>query len=142
MFRYATDNSNQPEEMLLIDWQMARFGHPAHDLGYFLFSSTSSEFRRHHLDTLLNEYFTILHAALLKIGIDLSEEGYNREQFMTETKQRYVLMMMFPLFILPILLDASKAVDHTLKDQDISEDLKNNKGIWILEMVARFVGKV
>ena len=61
---------------------------------------------------------------------------------MTETKQRYVLMMMFPLFILPILLDASKAVDHTLKDQDISEDLKNNKGIWILEMVARFVGKV
>ncbi len=133
LFRYPAENSDQAEEMLLIDWQIARCGHPSSDLGYFLFSSTSSAFRRQHLDSLFQEYYTILDTALAKIGINLDKEGYSQEQFMQETKQRYVLIMMIALFILPILLDASKAVDHTLKDQDISKDLKPitaNKGMY------------
>lgn len=131
LFRYPAENSDRPEEMLLIDWQIARCGHPSCDLGYFLFSSTSSAFRREYLDSLFQEYYTILDTALAKIGINLDKEGYSQKQFMRETKQRYILIMMIALFILPILLDASKAVDHTLKDQDISKDLKPtaNKGM-------------
>lgn len=127
LFRYPNENSEQPEEMLLIDWQIARYGHPSHDLGYFFFSSTSSAFRRKHLDTLFKEYYAVLKTALSKLSIDLDDEGYSREKFIDETKQRYILMMMIAFFILPILLDSSKAEDHTLKDQDISKSLTNDK---------------
>ncbi|KAI9562119.1 hypothetical protein GHT06_013084 [Daphnia sinensis] len=123
LFRYPSETSNEPEEMVLIDWQIARFGHPSHDLGYFLFSSTSSNFRKQHLDELFKEYFAALSIALGKLGIDLSEEGYNQAKFLEEVKQRYILMMMIALFILPILLDDSKAKDHTLKNENsISKD--------------------
>lgn len=118
LFRYPSEASNEPEEMALIDWQIARLGHPSHDLGYFLFSSTSSNFRKQHLDELFTEYFTALSIALGKLGIDLSKEGYSQAKFLEEVKQRYILMMMIALFILPILLDDSKAKDHTLKNEN------------------------
>lgn len=118
LFRYPSEASNEPEEMALIDWQIARLGHPSHDLGYFLFSSTSSNFRKQHLDELFTEYFTALSIALGKLGIDLSKEGYSQAKFLEEVKQRYILMMMIALFILPILLDNSKAKDHTLKNEN------------------------
>jgi aminoglycoside phosphotransferase (APT) family kinase protein len=133
LFRYPSQASEKPEEMLLIDWQIARCGHPSHDLGYFLFSSTSSSFRRQHLDELLNEYYETLSNALMKLDIDLSKEGYSQEQFIRETKQRYILMMMIALFILPILLDSAKAIDHTLKnDENLNKDLNEllEKGKW------------
>jgi len=119
LFRYLNETSEKPEEMLLIDWQIARCGHPSHDLGYFFFSSTSSSFRKQHLDELLDEYYAALSSALVKLDIDLKSEGYSQEQFIQETKQRYILMMMIALFILPILLDSSKAIDHTLKNDEI-----------------------
>ncbi|EFX85019.1 hypothetical protein DAPPUDRAFT_222817 [Daphnia pulex] len=124
LFRYLDETSEKPEEMLLIDWQIARCGHPSHDLGYFIFSSTSSSFRKQHIDNLLDEYYAALSSALVKLGIDLESEGYSQKQFIQETKQRYILMMMIALFILPILLDSSKAIDHTLKnDENLHKDL-------------------
>ena len=127
LFRYESMTANEPQDMLLIDWQIARLGHPCHDLGYFLFSSTSSAFRRQHLITLLEEYYVNLSSMLAKLGIDLDQEGYSKKRFMQETLERFVLMMMITLFILPILLDQSKAVDHTLKNEDISEDIVSVK---------------
>ncbi len=133
LFRYLDETSEKPEEMLLIDWQIARCGHPSHDLGYFIFSSTSSSFRKQHLDNLLDEYYAALSSALVKLGIDLESEGYSQKQFIQETKQRYILMMMIALFILPILLDSSKAIDHTLKsDENLHKDLikELEKGVF------------
>ena len=42
-------------------------------------------------------------------------------------------MMMIALFILPILLDSAKAIDHTLKnDENLNKDLNEllEKGKW------------
>ena len=120
LFKYPASDSHKPLDMVLIDWQLARLGHPAHDLGYFLFSGTSSSFRREHLNGLWIDYFTTLKSALAKLGINLEEEGYDQARFMREVKERNVLMLFIALFILPILLDASKAMDHTLKDKETS----------------------
>ena len=54
------------------------------------------------------------------MNIDLDQENYSQEQFMKETKQRYIMMLFQSLFLLPILLDASKAADHSLKDAEAS----------------------
>jgi len=118
LYRYETQESDEPIEMALVDWQYARCGHPSIDFLYYLFSSTSSEFRHSHFDGLLLEYFTTLKSALKKLDIDLDCEGYSFDQFTMETKQQYVLVMCFSFFILPIILDPAKATDHSLKDKD------------------------
>lgn len=140
LFRYAADDSShKPTDMRLIDWQIARIGHSCFDLGYFLFSSTSSDFRREHLDRLWQDYFAVLKSALSKLGIDLETEGYDQDRFMRERKERYVLMLFIALFILPILLDASKAADHTLKDKEISPDgQSDDNGITVSHTLYTF----
>ena len=120
LFRYENEGSTEPLEMLMVDWQLSRCGHPTLDPGYFLFMSTSSAFRRKYLDQLWIEYFATLKTGLKKLNIDLDQENYSQEQFMKETKQRYIMMLFQSLFLLPILLDASKAADHSLKDAEAS----------------------
>ena len=136
MFRY--DDGNRPTDALLIDWQIARLGHPSVDLCYFLFSSTSSAFRHEHLDGLLIEYFSILKCSLFKLGIDLGKEGYDRDRFMRESKERYVLSLFMALFIMPILLDAdaNKETNDAENHQKTADDpqriqlTRNEEGIY------------
>ncbi|KAF5305766.1 hypothetical protein FQR65_LT07662 [Abscondita terminalis] len=46
LFKYNNqENSNIPTEACLIDWQFSRFGSPALDISYFLFSSTDRKTR-------------------------------------------------------------------------------------------------
>ena len=122
LFRYAVEDSQQdkPLDALLIDWQIARIGHIFVDLGFFLFSSTSSDFRRQHLNELLAEYFSILKCALSKLDIDLEKEGYNHDRFLKDCSEHFMIALFIALFIMPVLLDESKAVDHTLKHQESS----------------------
>lgn len=121
LFQYKDEQSVTPLEALMVDWQLSRVGHPSIDPGYFLFMSTSSAFRRKYLEDLWIEYFIKLKAALKKLGVDLDEENYSQEQFIRETKQHYIIMLFQSLFLLPILLDASKAADHSLKDAEKKE---------------------
>ncbi len=131
LFRYAEEDSQQenPLDALLIDWQISRIGHVFVDLGYFLFSSTSSDFRRKHLTELLIEYFSILKSVLSKLDIDLEKEDYNQDRFLKDCKEHFMIGLFVALFIMPILLDASKAVGHTLKNQESSSDPVVAEGI-------------
>lgn len=117
LFRYDDCQQTKPSDALLIDWQIARLGHPSVDLCYFLFSSTSSAFRGEHLDQLLIEYFSILKSALFKLDIDLEEEGYDEDRFLQDSKERYILGLFMALFIMPILLDSNKGTNDSENHQ-------------------------
>ena len=118
LYRYENEKSEQPSEIALVDWQYAAIGHPSMDILFYLLSSTSSPMRHRYFDQLLVEYFTTLKLALGKLGIDLDSEGYNFNQFKIETKQHAVWAMCTNFFILPILLDPTKAADHSLKEKE------------------------
>lgn len=87
----------------------------------------------------MRDYFNNLNSALIKLGVSLEEEGYGEEHFMKEIKDRYMSGIFFALFIMPILLDAGKAVDHTLKDQDPSyniEKVENGKDFKFYPLIT------
>lgn len=65
MFQGAT-----PEKIVLLDYQITRYGSPALDLAYFLFLSTDSNLRAKHYDELLNIYHRSLKELLDKLGGD------------------------------------------------------------------------
>ncbi|XP_073842669.1 uncharacterized protein [Musca autumnalis] len=54
MFQYNEDGSLK--ETYFIDFQMARYGPPAQDLLYFIFSSTSIEIKLKHFDYFISYY--------------------------------------------------------------------------------------
>ena len=49
LFHYGVKGSNEPEKVVLLDFQLAGYTSPGNDLAYFLLTSTTSELRREHL---------------------------------------------------------------------------------------------
>jgi len=56
MFRYNSV-TNKPEQVILVDLQLCRETCPTSDLAYIVYTSTTTEFRKNHLDEVLNIYF-------------------------------------------------------------------------------------
>ncbi|XP_058455387.1 uncharacterized protein LOC131432854 [Malaya genurostris] len=65
LFRYQ---DGVPGEVVLLDWQLARYGSPALDLLYFLFCCTDSSFREKHYDEMVRIYHTALKDLLEELG--------------------------------------------------------------------------
>ena len=55
---------------MVIDLQMARYARTAVDLSYLLNSSLTPEFRKDHLDDLLEMYHSLVMEHLEKCGVD------------------------------------------------------------------------
>lgn len=58
--------SEQPQEVCLIDWQLMRYASPVTDLAYFLFSCTTQQFRGQHYTAMLKLYHEELRAQLTR----------------------------------------------------------------------------
>ena len=58
------------EEVTLLDLQLMKYGRPTLDLAYFFGSSTTVEFRKEHLETLLEEYHKKLSEELKVFGYE------------------------------------------------------------------------
>ncbi|XP_046392440.1 uncharacterized protein LOC124160602 [Ischnura elegans] len=56
MFLYEGPGSGRPVDLKFIDLQVTRYCHPAIDILYFMYLSTSRSFRENHLDDLLAVY--------------------------------------------------------------------------------------
>lgn len=61
-------DTNQPKDVMLIDFQLSRVGSPASDIVYFLTSSTSLDSRKAHLEQWLQFYHNTLTEDLLTYG--------------------------------------------------------------------------
>ena len=83
MFRF--DESGQPVEVKLVDWQVTRLGHPGSDVAQFLFTSASPETLRNHRDELINHYYDVLSSSMEKLGL----KTYDRHLFLLEVKNRF-----------------------------------------------------
>lgn len=64
------DTAQNPLDVMLIDWQMSRFGPPIIDLFYFILSTTDKSFRDKHFTNLLNEYHSLLSTHVERLGSD------------------------------------------------------------------------
>lgn len=64
MFRY--NDSGNPIEISLFDWQISRYSSPIIDIVYFIFCSTTKELRDKHYDDFLNVYHTTLSTHIRK----------------------------------------------------------------------------
>lgn len=75
LIRYKTDESgNQiPQQIKLIDFQLARYSSPALDLSFFINSCTTQELRDQHYDQLIGIYHKSVTDFLTSLGSDATK---------------------------------------------------------------------
>lgn len=71
--------------MILVDYQTVQGGCVLMDLLYFILTTSDEEFRRQHFERLVEDYYSQLSAAMIRLG--LSAEDYSREDFDFELKE-------------------------------------------------------
>ncbi|CAL4123873.1 unnamed protein product, partial [Meganyctiphanes norvegica] len=73
MFSYTDGdkNCNNPNDISLLDWQLCHWNTPAVDLQYLIYSTTSREFRKEHLEDILKFY----HSSFVEATVKLRVEG-------------------------------------------------------------------
>lgn len=57
---YTHDENNTARSVVLTDWQSSRYASPFLDLGYFFFICSGAQFRKDHMDVLLQHYHNAL----------------------------------------------------------------------------------
>jgi len=125
LFRY-NKSGNKPEEIVLIDLQMVREACPTMDMVYVLYSSTDSEFRKKHLDEMLELY----HDEFLRNCSLLDVEplpGFSVEELKRRFHVSKILGYCLAIMVLPIMLkDAADVMDlEKMKEGSGLDDMFN-----------------
>ncbi|GJQ82624.1 hypothetical protein Trydic_g19645 [Trypoxylus dichotomus] len=97
LFKYEDDDTSNPIDVMIVDWQMLRPASPAVDVSHFLYTIASQE-SLNRLDSHLETYYAELSEQIKTLGSD-PESLYPKEVFEKEWKQfcMYGFAMAFAL---------------------------------------------
>uniref|UniRef100_A0A182K9B1 CHK kinase-like domain-containing protein n=1 Tax=Anopheles christyi TaxID=43041 RepID=A0A182K9B1_9DIPT len=91
-----------PEQVVLYDWQSARYCSPILDLAYFIICCTHEDLRQRHYDELVNVYYNSLATLLEKLGHS-SQEVFPRTAFLRQLRQYGRFGLMLAMFVVAML---------------------------------------
>jgi len=143
LFKYEdTDNPTKPTAVKMVDFQIARIGHPVTDLLYYFYTSTLPEVRKEHLTSWLSFYFNTLMMYLKKLEVEIA--NYTLDDFMADYKERSIAMAITSGNVLITVLD-KESVSHLDKigkfiDENVDSDEEGERGV--LGYSRRFEEKV
>ncbi|XP_062563940.1 uncharacterized protein LOC134226882 [Armigeres subalbatus] len=120
MYRY---NGGFPNRLVMLDWQLAKYGSPALDFLHFMFLSTDESFRRNHYDNMLQTYQNALLGHLERLGGENATERFPLTSLMRliKTQAKYAVT----LAVLHIPMMIFKAADETTGQEDGNEKENN-----------------
>ncbi len=128
LFHYV--KGSLPDNIVLIDWQVARYSSPALDLVHFLFSSTDKKLRDEHFDELIGIYHHSLKELLDHLGGDtISQFPYTA--LLRQLKRFGKFGVMMATFIVPALQTKSE----DLPDMDFMAEKMEQKDIEAMTAV-------
>ena len=134
LFKYE---DGVPTQMKMVDFQIARFGHPLNDVLYLMYTSTVAEVRRQHMNSWLSFYFTTLMAALEKLNAQVSD--YTFEDLMVDCKKLSPFIMLMAFGVLKMILDkdvVSGLNEHEEKAED--QPLAGNLAPFFFEIIPKW----
>ncbi|CAL8118631.1 unnamed protein product [Orchesella dallaii] len=114
------DELGQPTSVKIIDFQFMQRGNIFTDLLYFMYTSTTPEFRKAHLHTILNVYYDAFQETLEKIKTPLPW-GFTKGFLIDEFEAGIISAFGRMTFVLPIQLGSLTKTKP--EDDKNSEDL-------------------
>lgn len=107
-FRY--NESGNPNDAILFDFQTPYYSSPAIDLSFFFYINTTKEFRDRHLDEMLAFYHSNVIATMTNIlGRPISEPGFSLSEFKTDFANHALYGYSIAAFFLPVMMNIHKA---------------------------------
>lgn len=103
MFKY--NEQGKVAEIVLVDFQLINYGHPAYDVLYLLYLSTDLEFRDAHMDECLTTYWTILSTYLDQFKP--KSVVYDEAAFLADIKTYKTIIFTIATACLPNVLSSS-----------------------------------
>ncbi|XP_063227494.1 uncharacterized protein LOC134533775 [Bacillus rossius redtenbacheri] len=131
MFRYDVDG--KVSDMTFVDFQFCYYGSPAIDLLFFLYSSTSSDVRRNHLDRLLEVYHSSLSKTLTRLGC--VDQCPSLAEIHVELDKRRFFSLFSALFELSVICAESPDVEGKLYDQDTKNPVSYFSEAFICDFI-------
>ncbi|KAL2733655.1 uncharacterized protein V1477_014089 [Vespula maculifrons] len=121
LFKY--DKDKKPIECCLIDFQLARYNPPAHDILCFFQFTTSRELRDKHCETLLKIYYDSMTEALKEAGLDISMI-FPWIEFMSSIEDLRTMCIIHGILNTPImLLDPGAASKYFSEEPELLESV-------------------
>lgn len=123
LFKYENSSKNAPSRLCFLDWQLSRFGSPAHDLSYFLFSCTRKELRDNHYNELLKAYHTSLSEFLTILGSD-PKILFPYDKLLDHMEKYSGYGMLMATIVIPLMMgNADEVPDVRENDTESKEEL-------------------
>ncbi|XP_050697220.1 uncharacterized protein LOC126985829 [Eriocheir sinensis] len=135
MFSHETTSTSvkakTPQDLMLIDWGLVRWGNPIFDLHQLVFNCTTRSLRQQHLQEVLQRYHSTFTAATTALGAPVV--GYDFTEFLKEWRRTSVVgYMQAGLFANTIVL--SRKAPECFKKGSPNSGLK--------AVALRMLGKV
>lgn len=123
-FMFLHDVNGKPRQIVMLDWQIARYGSPVLDLTYFLFISTDKALRDKYWNQLIGLYYDTLTNTINQAGLD-GRQVFPFEELQRQLKYygRYGLLM--SLMLVPFMQIPS----NEMPDMDDSIKVMKEDGI-------------
>lgn len=120
---YKYDKDKKPIECCLIDFQLARYNPPAHDILCFFQFTTNRELRRKHGDALLQIYYDSMSEALKEAGLDITTI-FPQTEFLSSIEDLRTMCITHGVLNTPImLLDPGAASKYFSEEPELLESV-------------------
>lgn len=121
LFKYDIDE--KPVECCLIDFQLARYNPPAHDILCFLQFTTTRQLREEHSEELFKIYHESMGEALKEAGLDISTV-FPWDEFLESIEDLRLMCITHGVLNIPImLLDPSVAAKYFANEPELLENV-------------------
>jgi hypothetical protein len=119
MFKYSED---EPVSVKFLDFQTCRYGSPALDINYFLYTSTTASVRERHMDEFLRTYHRSLTGTL-------RQSGLKSNMNLAELRREVNSMSLYGFLV------AHLKLQNTFDD----EDSKDDEDRWFSKRITEIV---
>lgn len=142
LFKYGDDDDDdEPIDVKMIDFQLARWCSPAFDLLFLSMSSMGYEVYENHFDKLLDRYVTVLNETLARLH--LANVRYTRKNLADDMRSlryyQYVNLFFMPYFMCdPKIIESCMNGGSTFEQavRDICKDRK------LMKLIVQLVDRV
>ncbi|GJQ84391.1 hypothetical protein Trydic_g3868 [Trypoxylus dichotomus] len=128
LFRYEnSDHPDRPTRICLLDWQLCRYGSPAFDLSYFVFTCTDEILRQRHYDNMIKLYYHSLCQHLADLGSD-PEQLFPFEALESELKRASIFGLYMSIMIVRLMMSEVEEIPD-LNDIDENKAVMDYKSV-------------
>ncbi|KAG8362508.1 uncharacterized LOC105271629 [Fopius arisanus] len=114
LFKYGEEGS--PEACCLIDFQLARYNPPSHDILCFFQFSTTRQLREEHGTELYKIYYDTLSRTLIDAGLDPAKI-LPLDVFLDSIEELRTFCMLHGVFNIPLMLLETQAIGNLFEKQ-------------------------